>query len=277
VTLGVGADTIKYSQGISSFLVNKIDPKLGIVWNVDKSTTFRAAVFRSMSITDPQFSVGSYLPTIEPTQVAGFNQFFNDPAIGAQSWRYGAGLDYKFTDKITGGMEYSIRNVYSPFTLGPYRAERTARAYLQYTPNDMLALSLEYFFERINQPGLEQFSPYYFYTAFNYGLYNQVETHRIPLTISLFDQSGLSLKLKNSFVHQFGLFDNANTATTSRGVSDFVVTDLNLNYRLPNRHGMLTLGVNNLFNQDFNYQNTDFNNLMYAPNRILFSRLTLAF
>ena len=57
----------------------------------------RAAAFRVLKrtlITDQ---------TLEPTQVAGFNQFFDD-LNGTEAWRYGGAIDQKFTDTIFGGV-----------------------------------------------------------------------------------------------------------------------------------------------------------------------------
>jgi Tfp pilus assembly protein PilF len=50
----------------------QVNPKFGVTWNPSASTTLRAAVFRTVkrTLTSSQ--------TIEPTQVAGFNQFFDD-------------------------------------------------------------------------------------------------------------------------------------------------------------------------------------------------------
>ena len=51
---------------------NQFNPKFGIIWNPFPGTTVRAAAFRVLKrtlITDQ---------TLEPTQVAGFNQFFDD-------------------------------------------------------------------------------------------------------------------------------------------------------------------------------------------------------
>ena len=60
----------------------------------------RAAAFRVLKrtlITDQ---------TLEPTQVAGFNQFFDD-LNGTDAWRYGGAIDQKFTKDLFGGVEFS--------------------------------------------------------------------------------------------------------------------------------------------------------------------------
>jgi hypothetical protein len=51
--------------------------------------------------------------TIEPTQVAGFNQFFDDPE-GTDAWRYGVGIDQRFGPQLYAGSEFSKRQLLVP-------------------------------------------------------------------------------------------------------------------------------------------------------------------
>ena len=76
----------------------QVNPKLGIMWDLTRRTTLRAALFRSL--TRPLVSS----QTIEPTQVAGFNQFFDD-TTGTDAWTFGVGLDQKLTDEVLIGAE----------------------------------------------------------------------------------------------------------------------------------------------------------------------------
>ena len=52
--------------------------------------------------------------TLEPTQVAGFNQFFDDFNL-TEAWRYGGAIDQKFTKDLFGGVEFSKRDLKVPF------------------------------------------------------------------------------------------------------------------------------------------------------------------
>ena len=79
---------------------DQFNPKFGVTWNPFTDTTLRGAVFRALKrtlITNQ---------TLEPTQVAGFNQFFDDPNV-TESWRYGVAVDQKFSKSIYGGVEVS--------------------------------------------------------------------------------------------------------------------------------------------------------------------------
>jgi len=90
---------------------NKFNPKFGVNWYPFDDTTVRAAVFRTFKrtlITDQ---------TLEPTQVAGFNQFFDD-VDATEAWVYGIGVDQKFSQNVYGGAEYSYRNLSVPYLTG---------------------------------------------------------------------------------------------------------------------------------------------------------------
>jgi hypothetical protein len=271
LTLGFSVDwynSLPVGQIDENFTL--LNPKFGLMWSPDNATTFRAALFRASSIAR------NATQTIEPTQVAGFNQFFDD-VLGTISWRSGIGIDHKFSNKFSTGLEFSKRNLDVVQYEALYRSEQIGRAYFNFMPNDQFSLGLEYFYEKINQAGLAGLGIFNTNAYSNLGLFNSVETHRIPLTVNFFDTSGFSIKIKNSFVHQSGVFQNLNAQNTSDGVSDFFVSDLNLSYRIPNRHGMISVGVNNLFNNKFNYQNTDYNDVTITPGRLAFSKITLVF
>ena len=85
-TLGLAVDAV------DADVIDKtrISPKLGLVWTLDERTTLRAAALRSVK----RELIGK--GTIEPVQVAGFVQFFDD-AIGTRSDRYALGLDRQLT------------------------------------------------------------------------------------------------------------------------------------------------------------------------------------
>ena len=113
LTLTVGASYDDFDQDEKNFGEEEIDesqfnPKLGVSWNPIPSTTLRGAVFRTLKrtlVTDQ---------TLEPTQVAGFNQFFDDfPATDA--WVYGVGLDHKFPKDVYFGAQFSYRDLEVPF------------------------------------------------------------------------------------------------------------------------------------------------------------------
>ena len=60
------------------------------------------------------------------------------------------------------------------------------------------------------------------------------------------------------------------------GEDDFWVADAAISYRLPKRYGFITVGVSNMFDEEFKYFDTDSDNPSLIPSRFVFGRLTLA-
>ncbi|MFQ5902575.1 MAG: TonB-dependent receptor domain-containing protein, partial [Candidatus Binatia bacterium] len=241
----------------------------GLTWNPLPETTLRAAVFR---VLKRNLILNQ---TIEPTQVAGFNQFFDDPE-GTEAWRYGIAFDQKFSAHVYAGTEFSKRDLEVPFvqtTAGITKTRKVdwdeylARAYIYWTPHPWLAASAEYQFERFERD-----------REFTAGI-RKVETHRLPLGIKLFHPSGFSARLKATYVDQDGSFQKQGspTGTFVSGSDQFWVVDAAIGYRFPRRRGLFTVEVRNLFNEGFRFQDTDPANPVIQPERLIFARFTLSF
>ena len=122
LTLGGHFDQLTMSaKSIEALSRTEFDPKLGASWDILPNTTLRAAWFETLKrplIGDLSFRSGQ---TIEPTQVAGFNQFFDDPS-GTRARRWGVGIDQKFpnpffaADTLLLGGEWSQRQLTVPTT-----------------------------------------------------------------------------------------------------------------------------------------------------------------
>jgi len=263
LTLGVSTDFFKGA----SIERDQFNPKAGLTWEPFSGTTLRAAVFRALKrrLTSDQ--------TIEPTQVAGFNQFFDD-SEGTEAWRYGIAIDQKFPRNVYGGVEFSKRDLEVPGPVGREIRKETwdeylTRAYIYWTPHPWLAASAEYQFERFERGEL---------LGAGTGIV-EVDTHRFPLGINFFHPSGFSAGLRATYVDQDGRFAPLVFVRGQPvpGADHFWVVDATLRYRLPKRHGFITLGVENLFDEGFNFQDTDPANPLIQPDRLVFFRLTLAF
>jgi tetratricopeptide (TPR) repeat protein len=267
-TLGGSGDFFD-TKNPGSLDTNQFNPKFGVTWEPISGTTLRGAVFRALKrtlITDQ---------TLEPTQVAGFNQFYDDQE-STRSWRYGAAIDQKFLQTLYGGVEFAKRDLEVPTlvvdaTTGLSEVQRfdwteyLGRAYLFWTPHPWLALSAEYLYERFKESEI-----------FNFG-FTRVTTQRVPLGMRFFHPSGLSFMLKATFFYQYGYFIPRGSGCCTSGDDNFWVFDSAISYRLPKRYGIITVGATNLFDEHFNYQETDLSNPTVQPRRVIFARLTLAF
>ena len=83
--------------------------------------------------------------TIEPTQVAGFNQFYDD-FNATKAWLFGIGLDTRATDSLYAGAELTYRELDELFArrgkeFTADADEKSARVYLYWTPLDQLAIT----------------------------------------------------------------------------------------------------------------------------------------
>jgi tetratricopeptide (TPR) repeat protein len=249
---------------------DQLNPKLGLLWNPFSGTTLRAAAFQVLSRA---LVAGRTIGTLEPTQVAGFNQFYNE-VQSTKSWNYGIGLDQKFSRTLFGGAEFSGRDIELPFSefdretgrLVPKRTdwnERFGRAYLYWAARPHLSVSTEYLYEDFERnpeaTGLEE-------------IVNLI-THRLCLGANLFNDSGFSVGLRATVVDQEG-----EVGDPVESVSDhFWVLDAAVGYQLPKRYGRVTVEIRNLLDQQFRFQDTDPANPSITPERFVFMRFTLAF
>ncbi len=264
LTLGASGDLFE-GETVDT---DQFNPKFGLIWTPVPATTVRAAAFRTLKRTLLSDQ------TLEPTQVAGFNQFFDDRE-GTDAWRYGIAIDQRLSAELFAGGEFSKRDLEVPgldlLTSDVIRKdfdEYLGRAYLNWTPHPWWALSAEYQYEEFTRDlallGPEDFT--------------ELETHRFALGAGFFHPSGLRANAKATYLDQTGEVGD------SFGIGDIVpgddqswVVDASLGYRLPKRFGLITLGAKNLFDDKFKFQDTDPGNPSIAPERQIFFNMSLFF
>jgi hypothetical protein len=85
--------------------------------------------------------------------------------------------------------------------------------------------------------------------------------------------------LKATYINQEGKFQPqfAFLNTFTPGEDQFCIVDALISYRLPKRYGLITVGVKNLFNKSFKFQDTDPVSPSIQPKRLVFGKFTLAF
>jgi tetratricopeptide (TPR) repeat protein len=242
-----------------------LSPKLGLVFRPSPDTLLRVAYFRTLS----RRLVSSQ--TLEPTQVAGFNQLYEDFA-GTVAKRYGLGLDHKLGARVYTGVEATARHLTIPvFSGGPPEdvewEEHLGRAYVNWMPTKRLSATAEYRWEQYKRPeaftGLEAF--------------RDVTIQRVPLTLGWFLPSGLRFSLTQTYIRQDASLLVAIGAPEVTIDEGFWVTDLSLRYRLPRRRGFVGLEVRNLFDHESRFQDTDPLNPTVAQRQLLMGRIQLVF
>jgi Tfp pilus assembly protein PilF len=271
VTWTVGMSYQDYDE--DAFQKKRINPKLGVQWDVTDSLRLRGAYFE---VIKPALASDR---TLEPTQVAGFNQFFDD-ANGTKSTRYGGALDWRATQTVYTGAELTRRKIETPeFYQGTDGFEAAFdnqdewyhRAYAYWTPAARWGLSAEAIYDKYesDQP-------------INFEQPLKVKTISFPVGVNYFHPSGVFGGVVVSHVDQ--KVRRSDMATFASGDSHFTVTDLAVGYRMPRRQGIMSVSVQNLFDKNFDYQDDNYREFQdqpstgpYIPDRMIMGRVTLNF
>jgi outer membrane receptor protein involved in Fe transport len=266
LTAGAAAD----SAGDAYADLKRIDPKLGVTWMPSDGITLRAAAFKTLS-SNLSTSKQNAQPRLEPIQVAGFNQYLF-ASNGDTATVYGLALDGRLSTAMFAGFELVERNIEaqieqpsieSPLVFRRPATEQSARTYLYWAPRSDVTFSAQY---ELGKFVADELSPYYF---------TQMRLRRLPLEARYFGRSGVTAGLRVAHYHQEGVF--ATMTGFEPGQDTFWTTDAMLGFRLPKRHGVLSLNVDNLFDKDFRYQDIDPENPSVIPERFAYFRFTLSF
>ena len=269
LNLMLGASFDTYQDNNRGIDERQLNPKLGMLWNPTPTTTLRAAAFRTLR---REFIADQ---TIEPTHIAGFNQYFSNTPSGTESKHYGAAIDHKFSNNFYSGVEYSERDIKTHGTrAGPPPenvkadfGEQLGRVYAYWTPHPWWALRAEYQFEKFDRErdivGPEAFT--------------ELETQRLSVGANYYHPSGFSAKLQATYVDQTGMFAQGPSGLEVPGQDTFWVMDVGIGYRFAKQRGVATLVGKNIFNEEFNFQDTDPASPSISPRRIFLFKLNLFF
>lgn len=277
--LGVSFDS--FSEGEIS--KSQFNPKIGFIWNPLQNLTFRAAAFRTLK--RPLVSN----QTIELTQIAGFNQFF-DGNDATTAWQYGVGLDFQLLNDVYLGGEVFWRDTLKQVHVSTdgdvsinsrRRDEISHLAYLYWTPANWVSITSEYHYDKFRRE--------FKVGAGDLSDPRGIETHSIPIKLNLFHSKGIFSTLTANYVNQKAEYvrsqegrGNASLDPLEVNSSDFWTFDTSLGYRLPKKIGSLSIEVRNLFdNQGFKYNSTfDASGpqlTQFVPEREIFFKLNLSY
>jgi len=271
VTWTLGFSYQDYDE--DAFDKTRANPKLGVQWDVSDTLRIRGAWFQ---VIKPALASNR---TLEPTQVAGFNQFFDD-SNGTKSTRFGGALDWRVAQTVSLGVEGTRRDIDTPEFIqagGSVRAkfdeqdEWFHRAYAYWTPVDHWSVSAEAIYDKYESDKPVDFDQP-----------QEVKTISFPVRVQYFHPAGYFGGVGVSYVDQD--VDRSSLSTLSDGDENFTVTDLAVGYRLPKRAGIISLSVQNLFDKEFDYQDDSFREFQdepsvgpYIPDRSILARVSLNF
>jgi hypothetical protein len=259
---------------------NELSPKFGIVWSPRAGTTLRAAAFSSVRRPFIRSQ------TIEPTQVAGFNQFFTGfeqfygDVKGTISERVGVAIDQAFPRSTFAGAEVTARHLDVPaLTLdrdSTWR-EKTAHIYLYKACSPStgqslfggwrVALLADGEYEKVERPQILTGSE---------GIVD-LKTIRAPLGVQFFTGVGLNLRIATTYVEQEGSFSTDLDAPVVGKDDDAWITDISLEYRLSQRLGVIAVGVRNVFDESIDLLEIDPLNPRVATRQFAYANVRLEF
>ncbi|MDX1488614.1 MAG: TonB-dependent receptor, partial [Acidiferrobacterales bacterium] len=245
-------------------------PKFGVQWDLTDTIRLRGAYSK---VVKPVLASNRLL---EPTQVAGFNQFFDD-GNATRSARFGVGADWRVLPDLYAGAEVTRREVeHRNIDLTVNRAvfenrdEYTHSAYVYWTPTERIAVSARAIYDRFNASVPSLTIP------------AKVITRSFPFKATYFHPTGLFFEGTASYVRQD--VRRGPNSTLAEGDSSFGVFGLGAGYRLPKRKGILSLSVENLFDRRMRYQDDSYRNFNqepsgtpFVPERIIMGRVSLNF
>jgi tetratricopeptide (TPR) repeat protein len=266
LTLGLGWDQFEQDQ----FEISTVSPKLGVQWSPTSWLELRAAAFRSVkrSIVVNQ--------TIEPTQIAGFTQFFDD-ADGTKSDTLALGATIRPRSDLTLSVEAERRRTSPPFfeDFGEHanvevhhQDEALLRGFLGWTLNDRMVLSANPLFDQFDQTEKDAG-----------GDPTRITTAAIPVSLSYFHPTGAFASLGTTWLRQ--QVRRPGEQGGLEGTDSGFLVDAAIGYRFPRRRGLMTFEVGNLLDKKLSFQDDSFRtselpNPWFVPERTFAIRLTLS-
>lgn len=249
--VGVSYDAVDMENGVNK---EKWNPKAGLTWDVTAHTTLRLAAIEMLrrELIRQQ--------TVEPTQVAGFNQFFDD-SLGTEAKHYGLGLDTRYSEKLNLGFEVSKRELdYVLVEAAGIREESrtytTGRGYVYWTPGTRLTLSAEY--------SHETFERDYISGQVNSARPAELKTQRFPLSLRYFVPSGFFTDLKLTHVIQ-NVTNVVSPLGTQTHEDGFWIADVALGYAFARNLRHVEVRLLNIFDESFRYHALDFGTGQAVP------------
>ena len=263
-TVGVSLDTVN-GDTIDE---TRLNPKLGVRYQLLPDLSLRAAYFRTLK------RQLLFQQTIQPTQVAGFNQLYDDfTGTRADVWSLGADADLPFG--LKGGVEGGLRMLDMPRTLRRQHADGAGRRVAGWRvslqdPRRSLGLWRP---GRVRPVRARRRSP-------GPGRSERLETWTFPLTARWFHPNGLFAEGSATFLNQ--QLARGDEATLDEGRDSTWLLGAAIGWRLPERRGLVALQVANLLDAKFQYEddnfrtNEDFTS-PYLPERTFLLRVNFNF
>jgi tetratricopeptide (TPR) repeat protein len=251
-----------------------LTPGVGAIWQPIDGLRLRAAAGRTVK---RPFVANQ---TLQPTQLAGFNELFDDLDGTRADW-LGLAADVRASEAVRLGAEVTLRRLSREISfLGDagevghkHTNERDDRAiaYLYWTPTDRIAASLELIAEDYSARARDD------------PRVLGVRTLSAPLQLLYTFPTGWFVTAQTAVVVQDVDLPGENAGQKTDLDSHGVLIDLAAGYRFPKRYGILALEIANLLDQHLSFQDESFRtsrgevNPRFIPSRTFLATITLNF
>lgn len=248
--------------------IDGFNPKFGIQWDILNNLRLRMAWIETIKAPLATYQ------TIEPIQVAGFNQLFDD-LDGTKSRRMGIGLDAHYDSKIFSGFEISTRDLSFPISSSNKHSELVPDTSSTQKQKEELYSGYLYGILHKNWSAKSEAR---FEAISGFFQPHKIETLSIPTSINYFNPQGFFASITGTYVHQ----NIERSGMKNEKPEKFFLVDASAGYRFPNRRGIFSLEARNLFDESFLFQDINFHSSQttvtrFVPSRTIFARVTLNF
>jgi len=229
LTLGLSHET--YIE--NSTTIENVNPKIGMKVLLADKTILNIAYISSLkrNLVAKQ--------TIEPTQISGFNQIYDD-INGSKINNYSISIGYQHSQNLYSELSSNARNINFPIFSGNKAVfhdvkENTSSAYLYYNFNSKTSLSFEYLNENFENKSISprKLNNQYIRFGFKYLFNNKVSTY---ILVQKVEQKYREL-------------------TAVENNDKFIIVNATIEYLLSNRNGSIITGVKNMFYERFDFYN----------------------
>jgi len=248
--------------------IDGFNPKFGIQWDILNNLRLRMAWIETIKAPLATYQ------TIEPSQVAGFNQLFDD-LDGTKSRRMGIGLDAHYNSKVFSGLEISARDLSFPISSSRKHSELVPDTSSTQKQKEELYSGYLYGILHKNWSAKSEAR---FEAISGFFEPHKIETLSIPTSINYFNPQGFFTSITGTYVHQ----NIERSGMKNEKPEKFFLIDASVGYRFPNRRGIFSLEARNLFDESFLFQDINFHSSQttvtrFVPSRTIFARVTLNF
>jgi tetratricopeptide (TPR) repeat protein len=231
MTWTIGGSAVSYDEdrqdgtNISEFL-----PKLGVRADLTDNLTIRLTYSRGFK---PRLVSEQIL---EPTSVAGFNQFY-DAINGSLFKQIGGAIELKASPNVMFGAEAVKRSWDIPVAgdVDARTEEKVYRGYAYFILPADFALAAEIVKEESESDNIFDFEHW--------------QTTAVPITLSYFSEAGWFGSIGVEFVdHSFSNFGDG-------GKDRFSLVHAGVGFRLPDERGIISIEAQNLLDEPIHFQN----------------------